>query len=333
MAKDASAPRELTGEEAQIYDRQIRLWGVDAQRLLAASNVLITGAATSLLAQEVAKNIVLAGISTLTLCMEPSEGVDTHGFLGGDLNAMAAALTDINPLVLVKVVPALDVNSAGVDVSNFSLVCAVDCAEEYERAIATACRRSLVPFQCGRAPGPVGYFFQDPGASYKYSVRTVKAAKKGETPVEIEKEFEASFATYSEALESPWGFEPRKGKSDCGWHVACVLRAFEREFGRLPGGQEGEGKDEEDVSRLRTIYASLVEEKKPVRTNEELVKYVGATACYTLPPVCAIVGGMWGKEAVKIVSRRDHPLSDEQHNFFFFSSSSSHGCLEKIPCH
>lgn len=325
MAKDKKSPRELTGEEAQIYDRQIRLWGVDAQRLLASSNVLIAGAATSLLAQEVAKNIVLAGISTLTLYPACTEA-HVRGFLGSDVNAMVAALTDINPLVSLATVR----DPATVDVSAFSLVCAVDCSEEYESSLAVACREASIPFQCGRAPGPVGYFFQDPGASYKYSVRIAKPVKDGDRPVEDENELETSYGSYTGAVAAAWGSEPLKGKADCGWHVACVIRAFEREYGRLPGGQEGEGAGDEDVARLGAIYSKLAKEKKASRTNEELIHFLGRTACFTLPPVCAIVGGMWGKEAVKIVSRRDHPFSDEQHNFFFFNSRTSRGSLEKI---
>lgn len=52
---------ELTEKEAEIYDRQIRLWGVEAQRRMRASRVLISG--LNALGTEVAKNIVLAGVS------------------------------------------------------------------------------------------------------------------------------------------------------------------------------------------------------------------------------------------------------------------------------
>ena len=32
---------EITDDEAALYDRQIRLWGVDAQRSLRAANVFV----------------------------------------------------------------------------------------------------------------------------------------------------------------------------------------------------------------------------------------------------------------------------------------------------
>ena len=55
----ASSP-ELTDKEAEVYDRQIRLWGVDAQKRMRASRVLVAGLGA--LGAEVTKNVVLAGV-------------------------------------------------------------------------------------------------------------------------------------------------------------------------------------------------------------------------------------------------------------------------------
>jgi ubiquitin-like 1-activating enzyme E1 A len=324
MAKETAAPRELTGEEAAVYDRQIRLWGLDAQRRLAASAVLITGAANCMLAQELAKNLVLSGIASLTLAPAAADTPGAGGFLGADLPAAAAALTDINPLVAVSVA------NSPVDVAGFSLVCAVDADEAHERETAAACRATGVPFQCGRAPGPVGFFFLDLGKQYVYTVQKAAAAE-GSAAAAVAEQAEVKesekvleYVGYAEAVDGPWGGEPKR--TDCGWHVAGCLRAFEREFGRLPGGREGDGEAEADVAAMARIYAALRVEKKADRGNETLVEDLARTACYVLPPVAAVVGGMWGREAIKVVSRRDMPID----NFFFYSARSSQGTLEKI---
>ena len=55
----------ITEDEAALYDRQIRLWGVEAQRRLLSSRILIINMKG--LGAEIAKNIVLGGISCLTL--------------------------------------------------------------------------------------------------------------------------------------------------------------------------------------------------------------------------------------------------------------------------
>ena len=42
MAVHEEAP-EISEAEAALYDRQIRLWGLDAQRRLRAANVFLAG--------------------------------------------------------------------------------------------------------------------------------------------------------------------------------------------------------------------------------------------------------------------------------------------------
>lgn len=58
MSVDVMNPnsdREITEDEAKLYDRQIRLWGVNSQKMLRKANVLCVGC--SGLSSEVIKNI------------------------------------------------------------------------------------------------------------------------------------------------------------------------------------------------------------------------------------------------------------------------------------
>lgn len=75
----------ISEEEAALYDRQIRLWGLDAQNRLRSSKMLLVGMTP--IAAEVAKNVVLAGIS----------GLDVW-----DNNVVAAEDTAINFLMPVE---------------------------------------------------------------------------------------------------------------------------------------------------------------------------------------------------------------------------------------
>ena len=52
---------EINDKEAQVYDRQIRLWGVEAQKRIQSAKVLLCGMRA--LNAEVCKDLVLAGIS------------------------------------------------------------------------------------------------------------------------------------------------------------------------------------------------------------------------------------------------------------------------------
>jgi ubiquitin-like 1-activating enzyme E1 A len=59
------ANNSITADEIALYDRQIRLWGVQAQEHIRKANVLLVS--MKALANEVAKNLVLAGINSLTI--------------------------------------------------------------------------------------------------------------------------------------------------------------------------------------------------------------------------------------------------------------------------
>ncbi|KAG5617863.1 hypothetical protein H5410_017687 [Solanum commersonii] len=104
---------QLTEQETAIYDRQIRVWGVDAQRRLSKSNVFVSGLkGTSV---EFCKNIVLAGVGSLTLnddrlvtedllfanFLTPPDENDFRGKSVAEL--CCHSLKDFNPMVSVSV--------------------------------------------------------------------------------------------------------------------------------------------------------------------------------------------------------------------------------------
>lgn len=56
---------DLSADDIALYDRQIRLWGIEAQTRLRNAHVLLV--TVRALGNEIAKNLVLAGIGSLTL--------------------------------------------------------------------------------------------------------------------------------------------------------------------------------------------------------------------------------------------------------------------------
>ncbi|EFJ44580.1 hypothetical protein VOLCADRAFT_95199 [Volvox carteri f. nagariensis] len=111
----------LTEDHAAVYDRQLRVWGVEVQRRLMEAKVLIIGLGG--LAAEVAKNIVLAGVGTVALVDDtPASAAAPGNFLVEPCTASASAsasaensrsvaevsaatLQAMNPLVSVRVEP------------------------------------------------------------------------------------------------------------------------------------------------------------------------------------------------------------------------------------
>jgi ubiquitin-like 1-activating enzyme E1 A len=77
MAQDTPNGEAITADEIALYDRQIRLWGVAAQESLRKANILLVS--IKALANEVAKNLVLAGINSLTVV---DNGLVTEDDLG-----------------------------------------------------------------------------------------------------------------------------------------------------------------------------------------------------------------------------------------------------------
>lgn len=83
----AMASAALTGDEAALYDRQIRLWGVDAQQRLRSARVLLCGLGAAM--SEVCKNLVLAGLQHLAV-NDPTPA--THRDLAAHLFLDAASI-------------------------------------------------------------------------------------------------------------------------------------------------------------------------------------------------------------------------------------------------
>jgi ubiquitin-like 1-activating enzyme E1 A len=63
---------EISVQEVALYDRQIRLWGMDAQTRMRSTHVLVVG--LNGLSNEVVKNLVLAGIGSLTILCDSMVG-------------------------------------------------------------------------------------------------------------------------------------------------------------------------------------------------------------------------------------------------------------------
>lgn len=68
----------LSAEEMAQYDRQIRLWGAEAQQRIRSANILLVSLRA--LGTEIAKNLTLAGVQSLTI-------VDDDIILEEDLGA------------------------------------------------------------------------------------------------------------------------------------------------------------------------------------------------------------------------------------------------------
>ena len=146
---------EPTSDEIALYDRQIRLWGMQAQERLRNANILLVN--IKALGNEIAKNLVLAGIGSLTLV---DNNIVTEDDLGaqffisptdiGKPRAEAAApeIRKLNPRVTVHVSPqTLDTLSSDPTIfSPYDIVIATDLPITALSTLNAAARLSNRPF-------------------------------------------------------------------------------------------------------------------------------------------------------------------------------------------
>ncbi|XP_048422677.1 SUMO-activating enzyme subunit 1B-1 isoform X2 [Pyrus x bretschneideri] len=129
---------ELTEQETALYDRQIRVWGAGAQRRLSKAHVLVCGITGTV--AEFCKNIVLAGVGSLTLVDDrvvTEDALSANFLIPSDENVYAGktltelcrdSLKDFNPMVRVSVEKG-DLASFGAEFySKFDVVVVSCCS-------------------------------------------------------------------------------------------------------------------------------------------------------------------------------------------------------------
>ncbi|CAJ1937505.1 unnamed protein product [Sphenostylis stenocarpa] len=312
---------ELTAQETALYDRQIRVWGADAQRRLSKAHVLVYGMKGTV--AEFCKNIVLAGVGSLTLVDDrvATEEALSSNFLippvesvyGGKTLAELCcnSLKDFNPMVRVSVEKG-DLSNFGVEFfSKFDVVVVSCCSLSAKKLANDKCRKlskrvAFYAVECRDSCGEVFVDLQD----YKYS------KKKQEETIGCD----LKYPSFEDALSVPWRtLHKRMSKL---YFAMRVIEKFEEAEGRSAG--EVSIADLSAVLKLKKdlcIAQSLSESHVPDALLERLV-----TNATEFPPVCAVIGGILGQEVIKAISGKGDPLK----NFFFFDAFDGKGIIEDI---
>ncbi|KAG2490524.1 hypothetical protein HYH03_011145 [Edaphochlamys debaryana] len=193
----APALDTLTEAHAAVYDRQLRVWGVEVQRRLMEAKVLILGLGG--LAAEIAKNIVLAGVGTVALRDDaPAASAPAGNFLVTDADrgtaktvaeASAATLAAMNPLMVVKVEPGpagaaelaqplaegeqAPAGSLRSLVASYDVVVATGLPLHQVAALSDAVRAAGRQLFAGEVRGVSSYVFVDLGGQHTYTDKGV----------------------------------------------------------------------------------------------------------------------------------------------------------------
>ncbi|XP_031374541.1 SUMO-activating enzyme subunit 1A isoform X3 [Punica granatum] len=313
---------ELTEQETALYDRQIRVWGADAQRRLTRAAILVYGINGAV--AEFCKNIVLAGVGSLTLVDDRgvTEEALSANFLippdetlyeGKSLAELCSdSLKDFNPMVRVSAERGDISGFSGDFYSKFDVVVVSCCTLTTKKLINDKCRRlsKRVAFYSADCRYSSGEIFVDLH-SYKYTKNKLDEA------IECELQY-PSFE--QEATAVSWSKLPRKMSKL--YFAMRVIEKFEEKEGRSPGGVSIT--DLPAVLKLKNELCeaqSLKESQIPDALLERLV-----SSQIEFPPVCAILGGVLGQEVIKAISGKGDPLK----NFFLFDAFDGKGVIEDI---
>ncbi|XP_059137244.1 SUMO-activating enzyme subunit 1 [Peromyscus eremicus] len=331
----------ISEEEAAQYDRQIRLWGLEAQKRLRASRVLIVGMKG--LGAEIAKNLILAGVKGLTMLDHEQVSPEDPGaqFLirTGSVgrNRAEASLEraqNLNPMVDVKVDTEDTEKKPEAFFTQFDAVCLTCCSRDVIVKVDQICHRNSIKFFTGDVFGYHGYTFANLG-EHEFVEEKTKVAKVGQGvedgPDTKRAKLDSSettmvkkkvlFCPVKEALEVDWSGEKAKAalkRTAPDYFLLQVLLKFRTDKGRDPSSESYS----EDAELLLQIRNDVLDSLgvSPDLLPDDFVRY-----CFSeMAPVCAVVGGILAQEIVKALSQRDPP----HNNFFFFDGMKGSGIVE-----
>ncbi|KAJ3173400.1 SUMO-activating enzyme subunit 1 [Irineochytrium annulatum] len=317
----------ITPEEAALYDRQIRLWGLEAQTQMRNSNILVVG--LSGLSNEICKNLVLAGIGSLTLCDHEAvkeENLGAQFFLAqedvGTNRAEAAAprVQNLNPRVKVTVI-ADDVMTQSVDFFgrfNLMLICSYQPLSSLTR-VNNLCRQSGTKFIYAHSFGFFGFAFTDFG-EYHYIEE-----RKGEDGVPKRQKKVESFVSLEASLKKTWSNTKARvlKRTPPLYFGMQLLWRFEKENHRLPDGQEA---DEALLLRYRNEMVETAKiDGKTLKSiiTPELLRVFAEQMRTEISPVCAIMGGIVAQDALSAIASKEVEIN----NHFCFSALDNVGMV------
>ncbi|KAK3841997.1 MAG: SUMO-activating enzyme subunit 1 [Linnemannia gamsii] len=324
----------ITEDEAALYDRQIRLWGLEAQHRMRNASILIAGMRA--LSNEVCKNIILAGVGSITILEhEPVTEEDLgaqfllrHEDIGRNRGEAAAEKARLlNPRVKVIVDQENIAQKPDSYFTQFNIVCLTGCSPEQSIRIDNACRESKTGLYAAGVHGFFGYMFCDlTHHEYREEVQepSVDKGKDSETVISHRSQDYDSLAS---TLETSWGYpKPKvlKRKVSPLFFAIQILWLFQlANGGRLPDNSSQE--DMDALFKLRDERLESAQVDCAFVDNDLLQTLVG-TASAEIAPVCAIVGGFLAQDILKTLSGKDAPLL----NYFLYNGLEGTGLVHHV---
>ncbi|KAK9448756.1 uncharacterized protein V1518DRAFT_418112 [Limtongia smithiae] len=324
---------QISADEIALYDRQIRLWGIEAQERMRAARVLLVSCRA--LSNEVAKNLVLAGIGALTIidhAIVSSEDLGAQFFIEeSDIgkNRAEASLERIrllNPRVNVTADPD-DISTKHADFfGNFDVVVAVDVQLKNLLDINAKCRIHSTPFYAAGDIGLYGFIFVDL-IIHTYTIqrdRSNIATKIGpetetRTVVDVTWKREGPKITetvtktesYKSLKESMASKALSKLRPRQQLKVSPVLAATFAMWNYLSQNQDKPRTIEEFAAFQEFVLQATRDLELPASmiTREFCVSFAASIGT-ELSPVAAVLGGVLAQDILNFLARKEQPIQN-----------------------
>ncbi|KAL1758430.1 hypothetical protein FB107DRAFT_288545 [Schizophyllum commune] len=327
-----TVPVQITEDEAAVYDRQIRLWGIEAQQRMRNASILVINLKG--VAAEAIKNIVLAGIGRLVIVDPAAVAEEDLGacffFRDEDVGkkrveAAKSRVESLNPLVTVETISdgsVLDGSALDTLIQTVDLVCITDSSRAELSRVNEACRRLRKPFYSGGSYGLLGYIFCD-----LLRHEFISPDRTGTKDVPRSVKVSVEYPSLQEALQHKWSTMTKRQTKEVNPAILFTILAiweFEARNGRLPTGV----KDADSLEQLANdlINGAGVDKKVLTRIPRDLVEALATTAAHEFNPICAVVGGMLGQDILKSLAAREAPIA----NFFAFDGHTGAGTVTRM---
>lgn len=332
MVEDKNQNIELTDHEAELYDRQIRLWGLESQKRLRAAKVLLIG--LNGFGAEIAKNIILAGVNSVTFLDHRNVTVEdrcsqflTPTELIGKNRAEASLqrAQNLNTMVTVTADTANVDDKPDAYFSNFDVVCATQCTITQLKRINNVCRKHNVKFFTGDVWGALGYTFADLIVhEYVEDVVQTKKVQLLESGGTIEKEKFESITVTEKHTETFVPFETilnvKKSslvKESEIYYMFLIMLNYREKYGEDPLPSE------RGSENFKSEAAAII---KQYDLDDKINDLVEGDVYAQISPICAIVGGIMGQEIIKTVSQKGTP----HNNLFVFNPNTLCGKVLRL---
>ncbi|ODV82848.1 hypothetical protein CANARDRAFT_178156 [[Candida] arabinofermentans NRRL YB-2248] len=322
----------LTEDEIKLYDRQIRLWGFEAQTRMRNSRILLINLTS--IGVEIVKNLMLGGIGSLTICDSSivlEQDLNVNFFINSNdvgkvkVESSFNKIKELNPRVELKY-ELRDYNS--IELNDYSLIIATGLDLPQLIELNKKSRLLNIPLYACSTHGLYGYMFVDLITSEtckKYESNEKKEGMKLDSNTEIIK--------INKIIENDLNFD------NC--IIKCDFKPIDNlligdKFSHLSAkklkkitpllpilialscfkSQINKSIDEISISfndlKLKSIDVcnSLKLPISILDDDDELIQQIANQAYCEFQPVSAILGGTISQEVINMLGKRELPINN-----------------------